>query len=214
MARKRLSDLLREEVQKPTENQPELDPPNGVDAELVEAAPPDAIATNEHAAELQAAQQREATLKQQIADLTQHVADLTQQLADLKAEAKTQAPVTKKLQASLEKAEQRNSHLDAELTEAKQTALQLADRNAQLQQQLETLQKNQPTHLQSTKASPPTTRSTPGSQPQSEDRKLATKPLSQQEVLRRRQADSLAHPMFPAGKSPGQLTDQDIGWVD
>lgn len=196
MARKRLSDLLREEVQKPTEA-PELEP---VETEVKEEK--EAIATDEHSLELEAAQQREA-------ELTQQVADLNQQITDLKTEAKTQATTTQKLQASLEDAAQRHHQLETELTETKQAALQLADSNAQLKQQLEALKQSQPL-----KPTAPVAKFAPATTPKSDDTKLASKPLSQQEVLRRRQSESLAHPMFPNGKAPGQFSDQDLGWFD
>jgi len=196
MARKRLSDLLREEVQKPTEGTPEPEKAEAVGEEI-------AIATNGQAPELVAAAQYRET------ELIQQIADLKQQLTDLQAEVKTQVAATKKLQTSLEKAEKRNHQLETELAETKHAALQLADSNAELKQQLDTLNQTQ-----SAKTPAPVAKPTLTPTPKPDDTKLAAKPLTQQEVLRRRQADSLAHPMFPAGKAPGQFSDQDLGWFD
>lgn len=188
MARKRLSDLLREEVQKPA------DTPSTPD-ETAPTAPSQSEAsatTSSHAAELAAAHQRET--------------DLQTQVANLKADLKNQTATTKKLQTNLEKAEQRAQQLEAELAEVKQTALQLAESNSRLQAEVATLQRSQPAKTPAPAPPPPPP---PTAKPE-----LTAKPLTQQEVLRRRQADSLAHPMFPTGKSPGQFTEQDLGWVD
>jgi chromosome segregation ATPase len=186
MARKRLSDLLREEVQKPA------DTPSTPDetAPAAQSQSEASVAPSTHEAELAAALQREA--------------DLQTQVASLKADLKNQTAAAKKLQTNLEKAEKRAQQLATELAEVKQTALQLAESNSRLQAEVATLQRSQPT--KSPVAAPPTP---PTAKPE-----LAAKPLTQQEVLRRRQADSLAHPMFPAGKAPGQFTEQDLGWVD
>ncbi|MDX2243067.1 MAG: hypothetical protein NW224_20495 [Leptolyngbyaceae cyanobacterium bins.302] len=204
MARKRLSDLLREEVQKPAEATSTEVPVTAPTKEAVEAAET-AIAANNHAAELEAAKQRETELNQQITHLNQ-------QLTDLKTELKTQTASTKKLQTSLEKAEQRSQQLESELTEAKQTALQLADSNAELKHQIEAIKQSPMARSTIAKPAAPVAKSPPAAKPNPAD-KPATKPLSQQEVLRR-QADSLAHPIFPIGKTPGQFTDQDLGWFD
>lgn len=208
MARKRLSDLLREEVQKPGDATtiapaPAIAP---VAAELVE---PDAPAPNGQSSEVTA--------------LAQQAADLQQQLEDLKTDLKQQAAATKKLQTQLEQVEKRNHQLETELAEAKQTALQLADNNAQLQQDLKTLQQArsqpqptpvQPLAKQPLAKQPPAATKSVASPPPAVAKPAASGTLSQQEILRRRQAESLAHPMFPAGNAPGYLSEQDMGWVD
>jgi chromosome segregation ATPase len=138
----------------------------------------------------------------------------------------------------LEKAEQRNEKLESELAEAKQTILQLAEANSHLKQEnadlkqanlkqndlkRDDLKQSQPKQLDLNPgnlrqgslnsiapAKPiqsPVPVPTPNAQP-------AVAALSQQEILRRRQQASLAHPVFPVGNAPGQFSDQDIGWFD
>jgi len=195
MARKRLSDLLREEVQKPTEGKPEPEQPEVVEKQEK------AIATND-SSKLESAQQREAELNHQITNLNQ-------QISDLKTELETQTTSTEKLQTNLETTQQRNHQLETELAQVKQTALQLAESNAQLKAQLQQHQEAAQAQPKRTVA-PVSKPVAPASKP---DDKLAARPLTQQEILRR-QADSLAHPIFPTGNNPGQLSEQDIGWVD
>jgi len=208
MARKRLSDLLREEVKKPSEASASPEPEVKEGPEKTKQ-PPEQEATaskvmpNEPSVEATGPSPRETELEKQI--------------ADLKAELKQQTTAAKKLQTNLEHTEKRYQQLETELAEAKQTALQLADNNAQLKQELDTLKQSQkpqqmpssvPTKSVASAKPVPASASTPSRETSS------SHPLTQQEVLRRRQADSLAHPMFPAGNSPGHLSEQDLGWVD
>lgn len=196
MARKRLSDLLREEVKKPSEAASTEEP-------AAKEHPPDAPSSSPAAEIALPAPDPPAT-----PDL-----ELQQHVADLQAELKQQTSSAKKLQTNLEKLEKRNQQLETELAEAKQTVLQLADNNAQLKQELEALQRSQrppqPTQPVATK---PVVAAKPVPAPA--PKSSGAHPLTQQEVLRRRQADSLAHPMFPAGNTPGHLSEQDLGWVD
>jgi hypothetical protein len=133
----------------------------------------------------------------------------------------------------LEKAEQRNEKLESELAEAKQTILQLAEANSHLKQEnadlkQANLKQNDPKqhepkqldlhqgNLRPGRLNP----STPAKSTQSPlsvtapNAQPAVAALSQQEILRRRQQASLAHPIFPVGNAPGQFSDQDIGWFD
>jgi regulator of replication initiation timing len=146
-------------------------------------------------------------------------ADLQQQITDLKADLKAHTGDTKKLQTNLEVAEQRIHQLQAELDDTKQTALQLAETNTHLQSTLDQLK---------TPAATPAARAPQSSAPQSSapqplaTTKPANKPaeqqltrnLSQQEIIRRKQAQSLAHPVFPNSPLPSQTGDGDIGWFD
>lgn len=212
MARKRLSDLLREEVQKPTDAAAETE------ADGQAAIAPPAPASSSKRSSQAAAPPADAALTAKIAELQQALeaakqqeTDLKQEVADLKADLKAQTATTKKLQTQLEAAEQRSHQLGTELAEAKQTALQLADSNSQLKQELDALKHAQKPATLATASKP----ATPAVKPSEPTQSLAAKPLTQQEILRRRQADSLAHPIFPTTeKSPGQFSDQDIGWVD
>ncbi len=210
MARKRLSDLLREEVKKPTEGAAATvpDPTAGVANGVQKTAPTEQTDVEQRSAE---SGKPAEDLAAELAVAQQREQELQQQLADLQAQLKQQAASEKKLQASLDKTEKHNQQLAAELAEAKQTILQLAENNAQLKQELETLQST-PKAAPSTKP-PAIAKSEPKpSLPATRDQ--SAQPLTQQEILRRRQADSLAHPVFPIGKSPGQVSDQEIGWFD
>jgi chromosome segregation ATPase len=153
-----------------------------------------------------------ASLKAELETTTQQAIDLKQQVADLKTELKTQAAASKKLQTSLDKAEQHSQQLATELTEAKQTILQLVEVNSQLKQDLQS-QTVQQTIAAPPKA-PPEKNPSPEPKPEAQKTPLAKAPYSQQEILQRRQQQSLAHPMFPVGDSPGHLSEQDIGWFD
>lgn len=231
--KKRLSDLLREEVKKPAEAgtppPAETDPaqksgrstgtnksgsrqkaqsakpdPEAVPTETISepdtTAEPGTIAVDP-AASLQAALEQAKTQE----------ADLKQQIASLQAELKAQAESTRQLQTQLQQAEAHSQQLETELGEAKHTVLQLVEVNTQLKQDLETLKARS-----LTKAAPPLP-----TKPRQEEVK-PTRPtsagdsaaLSQQEMLRRRQQASLAHPVFPAGPAPGHLSEKDLGWVD
>ncbi len=195
MARKRLSDLLREEAQKPTEESV---------AESA-AANPEIIEVVAEPVDMAAIAARETALQQQIDDLK---AQFQTQIAELKADIKQHTATNKKLQTSLEKAEQHNHQLTTELETARQTILQLADNNAQLKKDLDAAQRS----------TTPSRPSTPAPAPKSLPVPAAPKPparsLTQQEVLRRRQADSLAHPVFPVDKTAAQNSEPDVGWFD
>jgi myosin heavy subunit len=140
--------------------------------------------------------------------------DLAQQLADLKTELKSSTTSAKKLQTSLDVAEQRIHQLQAELDDTKQTTLQLSETNAQLQTTIDTL-KTQSAKSPSTPPRQPAPLSRqPAAAPPAAAKPAPSGTLSQQDIIRRRQADSLAHPVFPTGKLPSQSSDSDIGWFD
>jgi DNA repair exonuclease SbcCD ATPase subunit len=213
MARKRLSDLLREEVQKgdavpvveaaqvpakpaskrqkaatpsrkPTSNGTKATVAEPVEAEILEVETPSEL-SNAKAA-LERSQQREAALKQENSALQQ---ELDRKEAQIHS-----------LQADLEKAQSFRTELD----KAKQDALHLAEENSRLVAELQSLKEQTPktTPVQAkpapVEAAPPPAESA----------------LTPSERLRRQQIRSLAHPVFPAGSSPGQLSDLDLGWVD
>lgn len=230
--KKRLSDLLREEVKKPaeaetspaTEAEPakkdnrstgtarsnrqkaqsakstaaDPSPPETV-AAPIPTVPADATGADPVGplkAALEAAKNQEVELKQEIARLT--------------AELKTQTESTQQLQTQLQQVDTHTQQLETELSEAKHTVLQLVEVNTQLKQDLESAKAR----------SQPQAAAPPPAKPRQEEAKpaksapLAASALSQQEMLRRRQQDSLAHPVFPAGPAPGHLSEVDLGWVD
>jgi DNA repair exonuclease SbcCD ATPase subunit len=202
MARKRLSDLLREEAQKSTDSEAEgasaidngkrkstavarsrksaKQPPTQV--EPVEFTATSGSGKEEELDELKVAlersQARETTLKQE--------------LAALQTALDTQEALVKTLKSDLAKVDS----LKTELEQAKKAALQLAEENTKLREELHSAHEPQP---------PADTPAPPAE---------ASTTLVQREVLVKRQADSLNHPIFPAGDSPGRLSDQDLGWVD
>ena len=243
MVRKRLSDMLREEAQKPAETEVDV-------ASTAQVANPASAAQSKPAAKRRnptagsqpAAKSQASTVSQDAsketaykneaiaialevtrltADLetaARQVTDLNQQVTDLKAELKDQITASKKLQPTLEKVEKRNQQLETELSEAKQTILQLVEVNSQLKQDLAVKQQAvaipepiprgiTPSPKKSLPETSPIVPAEPKKSP------LASATSTHQEFLRRQQK-SLAHPVFPVGNSPGHLSDQDLGWVD
>lgn len=252
MARKRLSDLLREEAGKPTGKGASTDGKANTSAPVESPTPEPSLesgatieveavpVTEEHpeletlVAELKAAveqaEQREAGLNQQVHDLK---AELKTQTADLKqaksqlekaerhsdqleTEMNAQAAEVKQLQSSLQTAAQKTKQLEAELTEAKQAALHLAEANSKLAQELEALKPPAKAPAKPSAETPAKTLAKPTGQPTAKPASPpATQPapLATADSFRQRQERSLAHPIFPS-KLPGQLTEQDLGWVD
>lgn len=204
MARKRLSDLLREEVQKPTDNDANTlasdngkqksagsarsrKPAAGITPQPKAAAPAETKSPESEAElkelklELERSQQREASLKQE--------------LEALQTSLDQQDSLVKTLKADLSKADS----LKGELEQAKKAALQLAEENTQLRETINSAKQQKPAEVA---APPPKPTATPHHTA-----------LSQSEIMKRQTA-SLTHPVFPVGKSPGYLSDQDLGWVD
>jgi peptidoglycan hydrolase CwlO-like protein len=183
MARKRVSDVLREEVNKPVD----------VEAEVVEKASEagkDAIApapdTTQLAlietlkTELEQAKQREIALQNQVTQLQEKLDKQQDLIHDLNGDAS-------KVDA-----------LKTELEQAKTTALRLAEVNATLTQELAALRA-------------PARQPAPAPMVRADAAKRAMTP---QEAMRQQQMQALSHPVFPAGPQPGQLSNQDLGWVD
>lgn len=207
MARKRLSDLLREEAQKPGEV---ADTENQTSDAIAATKPATPI---KETVQLESAQSASnAALQPAIEAANQREADLNQQLAIVQADLKTQTNAAQTLDVELKQAQTRNHDLETELATAKQTVLQLAAANAHLKQELEQLKQPQPTN--SSAKLPPLAAKPSAPFERSSVKPSAAKSLTQQEILRRRQADSLAHPVFPNEKSVGQFFEQDLGWVD
>lgn len=221
MARKRLSDLLREEAQKPSESedgassqeangrrksttssrsrkQPGESVAKSKPVEPTESTPvPETgVEMRQVKDALERSQQRETSLKQEIAELQNTLGN--------------QESLVKSLKSDLAKVEALKTELEA----AKKTALQLAEENTRLRQALEA-SKPQPAPTPQPAPIPQPSPSQPNpakaATPSSSEASAA---LTQKEIIIKRQTESLAHPIFPVGKSPGQLSDQDLGWVD
>lgn len=205
MARKRLSDLLREEAQKPAEERdtasseevdgerrstPSSRSRKQAGASTAKSKPTEPVetpTTSETGEELgqvkdalERSQQRETSLKQEVTELQNLLGK--------------QEALVKSLKSDLAKIE----GLKTELEQAKKAALQLAEENTRLRQESEDSQ-SQP-EPEKVVAPPPSPE--------------ASSTLTQKEMIIKRQTESLAHPVFPVGKSPGYLSDQDLGWVD
>lgn len=229
MARKRLSDLLREEAKKPLDAEPEV-PSNGTrrsrttgkakapatkdvaPAIAVEAGNPAAIAPNDQPSaealktQLEQAHQREVDLERKVYALQIELdkkVDLVKTLeleqTKLQAEFDQRTEQIQTLQSDQEKVKS----LKTELEQAKKAALQLAEENTRLNQELTTLR----------------TKSVPQA-PQPQPRPPASPPatttaLTKKEAILQQQTKALAHPVFPTTDPlPGQLSDKDLGWVD
>lgn len=232
--KKRLSDLLREEVKKPAEAETSSD----TEAEPVKkdtrstgtarsgsrqkaqsakstTADPSPSVT---AAEPSPAASAEATVVDPVGPLKADLevaknqeVELKQEIERLTAELKTQAASTQQLQTQLQQADTHAQQLETELSEAKHTVLQLVEVNTQLKQDLESSK----ARSQTRSATPPPAKPSQEEAKPAKSAPLASSALShQQEMLRRRQQDSLAHPVFPAGPAPGHLSEVDLGWVD
>ncbi len=209
MARKRLSDLLREEVHKTEDaeatpattsgkrtgqtNRAKAQASSGrAKSPVVETVEAVLVEDTQTATEKDDMHQ----LKQELARSQQREAHLQQELTLLQTELDQREALINSLEADLEKAKSFKNELD----QAKKAALKLAEENTRLNEELKSLQRQKPTV---------TTEAKPVVAAQSQSPIATTI-----DVLHERQARSLAHPVFPAGSSPGYLSDQDLGWVD
>ena len=160
MARKKLTDLLREEVAKSPESNDETTSDRGLDrdADTVEES---AMATeiisenqtsnpqdleervNELKAALAEAQEKEKVLSQfqdALAESNKKEASLQKQITDLQEDLQQQKQSVSILQKEVEKVE-KIEHLKAELDQAKQAAVQLAQANEKLTKEIDALKK-------------------------------------------------------------------------
>jgi len=229
MARKSLADLLREEVNKPGEAEAESPHKQGTgqakshqkttsrtatgrSRQSATTAPPPSDATEKkHGENGQAAAELVSQLQDELDQAQRREATLTDQLEQLQTELEAQNTLISSLKQDL-----RNyDSLAEELKQAKTTALQLAEANAKLTEELNQLR--QAAKPEPGSAQPALSRDRASPDP-SVRQSLAVKPPQPERPytpeIRRRQEESLAHPMFPAGPMPGFLTNQDLGWVD
>lgn len=124
MPRKRIGDLLREEVQKSLEPEAE-NVQNGGESAQESPEPKIELETTvtDLRESLQEAQQRENSLQQQI--------------ADLQSDLQEQKTLVEKLEADI----QRTNRLKAELEQARKVILQLSEANSKLTEEVNTLRK-------------------------------------------------------------------------
>jgi len=211
MARKRLSDLLREEANKSEESEAGQSTADTTGSRRK----PSTSSRQKKPGSSQSTSRKTATVTEKSSttpassETTVNIDDLRddlkevqeqaqqqqvvfqQQLDELQTELDKQIALNRSLKADLDKFE----GLKAELEQAKKVALQLAEENTRMGQELKAL-KSQPA---------------PTAQPAST---VLTKTQAAKEVLHERQARALAHPIFPTELLPGQLSNQDLGWVD
>ncbi|MCP2730347.1 hypothetical protein [Limnofasciculus baicalensis] len=164
MARKKLTDLLREEVAKSPEFNNEITSDLGVnqDGDPVEESamatevipetqslnPKDLDKTvDELKSALAAAQQKEKVLTQlqeSLAESNQKEASLQKQITDLQKDLQQQKQSVATLQKEVEKVD-KIEHLKTELDQAKQAAIQLAQVNEKLSKEIDALKKENET---------------------------------------------------------------------
>ncbi len=208
MARKRLSDLLREEVGKPTDT----------DATEMEQTTASVHSSQTRRSARKTSQSRSqsstsapksesqntliAELKTALTQAEEREDSLKQELSALKDELKECKAQIKALQTK----QKRSADLEKELEQAKTTLLQLAEVNTNLQQALEAYQNP-------VKPSPsPLAKLAPHTDTLSD---TVNDPIAaRKEMMRQRQQAALAHPVFPDKPPSGSLNDQDLGWVD
>lgn len=229
MARKSLADLLREEVNKPGEVEAEAPQEQrtgqakshpktseksatGRSRQSSSKAPPPSKAADKASGETdQADAELVSRLQDELDQAQRREASLTEQLEQIQTELEAQNTLISSLKQDLRKYDA----LAEELKHAKAAALQLAEANANLTEELKQMRqavKPEPGSVQ-----PALSRNRASTHP-ADRQSLAVKPSQPERPyapeIRRRQEESLAHPMFPAGPMPGSLTNQDLGWVD
>ncbi len=209
MARKRLSDLLREEVGKPADTETtEMDQT----ASSVQSSQPrrSARKTSQSRSQSPVSDQKSesdqntliAELKTALTQVEGRENNLKQEVSALKGELKECKAQIKTLQAK----QKRAANLEKELEQAKITLLQLAEVNTNLQQALEAYQNPaESSPLPLVKLAPTT-----ATLPDATNDPIAAR----KEIIRQRQQAALAHPVFPDKPPSGSLNDQDLGWVD
>lgn len=219
MARKQLSDLLREEASKGDANQSEETPDAAAEAKPAgnrrrttskstakstrgssnKAADENSSAASpldESAPDTATPTVPEAMLhevKTALEQSQQREATLQKQLTVLQSQLDEQIALVKSLQADVQRAES----LKTEIDEAKAAAVRLAESNTQLTQELEALRTNSASKSTSASALPAP---------------IAHHHITPQEVAQQ-QARSLSHPVFP-NASPPASTEPDVGWMD
>ncbi|PSO77461.1 MAG: hypothetical protein BRC44_13370 [Cyanobacteria bacterium QS_4_48_99] len=162
MTKKRLGELLREEVKKPSDQEgqpsptdentpPETESPSktGANHRPKRKNPTKAdleTTVTELQEELQAAHQRESSLQQQVADLQAHLQEQKTSAQKLQTELES----ANKLHPELEEAKELANKLQAELEEAKGVILQLSETNSRTSQKINSTKpenKDSRTHL-------------------------------------------------------------------
>lgn len=160
MARKKLTDLLREEVAKSPESNDQITSDQGVNLEP-DTVEESAMATeiipetkssnpqelektvNELKSALAEAQEKEKVLtelQESLAESNKKEASLQKQITDLQEDLQQQKQSVATLQKEVEKVE-KIEHLKTELDQAKQAAIQLAQVNEKLAKEIDALKK-------------------------------------------------------------------------
>jgi chromosome segregation ATPase len=182
------------------------DPASTEDAIEVLAEPWDDAPIEEVAPVHSALEAKVTDLKNSLEASHQKEQALQQKVDELQSQLDEQKSLAKTLQTSLEK----SSKIQAELEQAQKTALQLAESNQKLIDENKTLKQAQTQAESSKKASQLTLQP-----PDKKVSQLSVPPeMSEHDRFLRRQAATLAHPVFPNDPMPNRLSEQDIGWFD
>ncbi len=181
-----------------------------IEAETVQPENQDSEKTEVHElkAALEQAQQTEKSLQESITQLKAQVEDHDAIVKHLQANVEEAQHTALKLAESNQTLIEENKqlrtsagkidHLQSELEKAQQAALKLAESNQALIAENKTLQENQATEQKSALAT---------AQAEADLR-------SHQDILKKRQAVTLAHPVFPNNFAPVKSSDPDVGWFD
>lgn len=223
MTKKRLSDLLREEVEKPSEAeleqtqqvvqaQPEA-PNNATDAETLKELSMTTSENTPEKATTRKSHPTKADLESTITEMEAALQEgeerevaLKQQVADLQAELKKQKDFVQKLQEYLEQATQ----LKTELEQARKAATQLEEANKKLTQEVKSLQKGAIAPVKPASIQPA---SQPTSGQLSTEKRVIHRDTRSLNVQRTGLRDLPPHSIHKE-RLPGKVSDKDIGWFD
>ncbi len=201
------AELLPEEAGKPVEaTDLEKDAWAAEPVEVVAESVPDVAPPEDPPAETPANSALEANvmaLKESLDQSTQKEQHLQKSVEDLRSQLDEQTALVKKLQTSLEKA----NKIQSELDQTQKAALKLAESNQALIDENKALKQEQQTLKADLASKAKSSQLTvqPSPQPAAESR---------QDSLRRQQAATLSHPVFPNEPMKNSFSDQDIGWFD
>ena len=143
-------------------------------------------------------------LKESLDQATQKEQHLQKSVEDLRSQLDEQTALVKKLQTSLEKA----NKIQSELDQTQKAALKLAESNQALIDENKALKQEQQTLKAELAAKAKSAQLTVQPSPS------PTAIESRQDSLRRQQAATLSHPVFPNEPMKNSFSEQDIGWFD
>lgn len=198
--KKRLTDVVREEMQKSPENEVAI-----VAEEIAEAHEDKgakAKAANSTKADLEATVTK---LKDELAQGNQREEALKQQVSDLQADLQAHKTYVEKLKEYLEQAEKLKTELDA----VKQDNLRLAEANIQLTEKM-----NTPQERYSQKGHKLVERAAPIVAAKSTEQTSVQPSNPQEDNSDKYRISKLLRRPVGSNASLSQITDKNIGWVD